>query len=376
MSRLHRLVFPTLILTLVALAAFGIRQVIVGQEDQTRPILPEEAAAIRAAAEVRSHQAVADFVATGQDPCSLPRLESSTDVDTPYQDLPSLVNDADVIVMGRPSANIAQEPAAADTASAMLTTLEVDEGIAGHASAGSITLYSGQSVVGSPDGVARSGLTGGPDFCTPGQVLLFLKATEDPNVYSYALQGWARIEGQNVQAFTIENVFADYRTPEALLAAVRLAADEQGGTPNGRLLCESKRTSEDYQDPIVCPGDTFNPYEAFRFDTVASARISRSVSGPSTAAVTRSELTPDDPTLGAILVALDAELTLAPDEPRPADLVSLFIYPARPVNRRDNFLLEYSPGTGIVQMPHSGGQFPAPPAFVEAMKPFLAPTTQ
>lgn len=225
-SRVQRLFLPAIILGLVALAAFGVRQVIVGQEDPTSPILPGEALRIRATIETRSRQEVSDFVAEAGDPCSLPLLEGLISLSAAYGDLDSLVRNVDLIVVGRPSNNAVEAPPPAATGARVLTTLELDETIMGTVSTNSISIDSGQRVGLEGSRLARIGI-GDPDFCKPGQVLLLLKAPAAPGAYTYASQGWVRIEGASLVPAPFTGAFDGYATADALLDAVRIIAQRQ-----------------------------------------------------------------------------------------------------------------------------------------------------
>jgi hypothetical protein len=214
------------------------------------------------------------------------------------------------------------------------------------------------------------------DLCAPGQVLLFLKETSDPDLFQVGYQGWVRIDGDLVQAAAINDMFDVYSSAQALVADVRQIGEEQRaqGILEGRLLCEWKRTSDAWQDPIVCPGDTFNPYQAFRLaSAVSEASVVPTDPGPSPLSPGGVDLPPGSAQLHGLLAALDVQVTLEPEGPEPDDLIMLSIVPVQPVGNRDNFLFEYSPSIGIIRLSHSGGQFPAPPAFQQAMEPFLAP---
>ncbi|MCH8993471.1 MAG: hypothetical protein IH959_00685 [Chloroflexi bacterium] len=235
-----------------------------------------------------------------------------------------------------------------------------------------LTIDSGQRVSLEGSELARSSIAD-PDLCNPGQVLLFLKRTALPGIYTYAPQGWVRIEGDLIEPAPFSKAFQDYAGAQALLAGIRRIAEEQQaqGLPKGLLVCQSKHTSDTYRDPIVCPGDSFNPYQAFRLGTVSAAFVITTDPGPSDLALSRTDLKYDSPQLTAIMAALDVEVTLDPGGFRPDDLISLQVFTTEPVNERASYLFWYSPSSAMMQMVGSGGQFPAPPAFQLAMEPFL-----
>lgn len=206
----------------------------------------------------------------------------------------------------------------------------------------------------------------GLDACAPEQVLLFLNRTADPGVFAIVgYQGWARIEADVVQAASFNDLFQDYTSAQDLVAAVQQIAQEQQAQslPRGLLFCR------DRWSPLnVCPGDTFNPFQVLGLDSATNAMIHALLPGSGVS----SDLEPG-PQLSVLLGALDIEVTVQPLGVRPDDLISLTILPAQPLGDRDAFLFHYGPSTGIIQLPPYGGQFPAPPAFQQAMAPFLAP---
>ena len=236
-----------------------------------------------------------------------------------------------------------------------------------------LTIDSGQRVSLEGSELARSSFAD-PDLCRPGQVLFFLKWTALPSIYTYAPQGWVRIEGDLIEPAPSSRAFQDYAGAQALLADIRRIAEEQQaqGLPKGLLVCQSKHTSDTYRDPIVCPGDSFNPYQTFRLGTVNEAFVITTDPGPSDLALGRTDLKYDSPQLTALMAALDVEMTLDPGGLRPDDLISLNVHTTEPVNERAGYLFWYSPSSGIIQMPSSGGQFLAPSVFQQAMEPFLA----
>ena len=79
------------------------------------------------------------------------------------------------------------------------------------------------------------------------------------NMEDGLLVKWLVAEGDTVEAATSNELFQDYAGAEELLGAVRQIAQEQADLPKGLLLCQFKRTSPDFVDPLVCPGDSFQP---------------------------------------------------------------------------------------------------------------------
>ena len=397
LTGLRPLLFPGLIAALVVLAAFGVRQVIVGQEAPGQPPFPltteearrlfegdlqseEEArdlaGRVRDWNQERSRASVEEFAATGQDPCSLPFGELVAEPHLPYADIAALANDVDLIAVGRPSANSVRVPDPNAGGAPILTTLELAQTLKGNAGSQAITVESGQYVALDAGQLTRLAVHDA-DLCTPGDVLLFLKGPTTAGAYSYPLQGWVRFDGDAVHSGELgesSSLFITYGTRQEVIAAIQAAVEHEQvqDAPRGALLCESKRTSERFQDPIVCPGDVFNPYQTFQLDKgVLEAYVLTSAPGPSPRIIARADLAPGGDQLTALLAALDSDVAMEPLASSD-DLITLTVSPMEPLGTRDNFTFGYSPSQSIIQMSISGGQFSAPPAFVEAMAPFLA----
>ena len=376
MARLQPLVAITVVLGLVALAAFGVWQVIGGSgeaQQQPNPDSVEELQRLDEARNARDREAIQEFIDAGGDPCSLPTGEFQARYDLPYADLRALINDADLVVLGRPIGNFVDSPAPSSFGGSLLTILEVDDALNGAAPGPSITVAAVDAVMNGVGGLEH--LVGIElDACASDRLLLFLNPTERPDEFSLPYQGWARVEGDAVEAGQLNHLFDDYDSAQALLDAVRQIAQEQQaqGLPKGRLVCESKRISVVYLDPVVCPGDTFNPYQTLRLDTADEALVVTADPGPSPRALGRTDLEPGSPQLSALLSALDVQAELEPEGARPDDLITLHVSTSEPANDHIDYVFEYSPSAEIVRMPLSGGQFPAPPAFQAAMEPFLA----
>jgi hypothetical protein len=173
----------------------------------------------------------------------------------------------------------------------------------------------------------------------------------------------------------LNHLFDRYSTSDALVSAVSQIAQEHQaeGLPKGFLLCQFRRTSTLWEDPIVCPGESFNPYHSFRLASAREAFVLTSDPGPSPASIARADLA--EPRLSALLATLQTEVALEPadgDDLRADDVISLHVSTIDPVNDRTSYTFLYSPSTGMVQMTVSRGQFAAPPAFQQAMEPFLA----
>lgn len=289
----------------------------------------------------------------------------------------SLVNDVDLVVVGRPTQLTVKTPQPWASAGPILATLKVDETLAGVAPGEEITVVSGQRVVEGGPGLLRIGIAD-DGLCTAERMVLFLRRTpSSEQLYNYPTQGWVRLRGETIGAsYGIGEVglFGDYESAAAVIEDVQRIAQQQEsqGIPKGRLRCEAMRPSADYLDPPACPGDTLNPYEAFGLGgEIAEAFVVPTDPGPSARSLGRTDLSPDDPRLLALIQALKLDVTLEPVEVKPQDLI--YFYPT-PKDLSPDALVPsfaYSPSKHIVQLSVMG-QFAAPAAFEEAMQPFLA----
>lgn len=392
MSRARRLLFPALILSLVVLAAFGVRQVIVGQEvtEPPFPLTAEEAQRVSQGQfesdeqgadllgrvfrwnDERSQVAIQQFIDSGGDPCSLPLGELAGDRFLVYPDVQALINDASVIVTGQLVGTFLEAPAPDGFlgASRIVTTVQVDEVLRGASPGPAFSLTSVQGVLLEGTALIRYAASE-LDSCTasPGPVLLFLESTAEPGVYSVGYQGWAHIEGDAVEAAQHNEVFQGYTSAQTLLDDVRQIAQQQEaqGLPKGLLLCR------DVLGPLnLCPGDTPNPFQVLRLNTATNAIIGALLPGPDGKTPVSTDLKPG-PQLSALLGALDVQVTVEPLGLPLADLIEVGLFISEPVGGRSAFVFNYSPSAGILQLPPYGGQFAAPPAFQQAMAPFLAP---
>lgn len=324
-------------------------------------------------ADEAARAAIRDFAEDGGDPCALSPRESHVLQSALYPDLAALVNDVDVVLRAAPVEQTVEAPASHTLAGRVIATLQVQEVLAGSHQGKSIAVDYGQRVMHGNDALVRLSAID-LDLCLPGEVILFLKRTATPDVYAAGFQAWARIDASAISSAAGNHIFEAYASDDALSAAVRDVASEQlsQNVPRGFLLCDAMRSSEAYQDPIVCPGDTFNPYQAFRLDApMSQASVLPTDPGPSPLSLGRIDLQPDGPELNALLTALDTTVVLQPAEPEPDDLIRISIVPVEPIGDRTKISLEYSPSQGIIRVQSSGGQFLATPAFQEAMQPFV-----
>ena len=222
MARLRSLLFPALILGLLALAAFGVRQVIVGRAEPGPPSA-ELAQQALATAGATSEDAIEEFVQSGGDPCSLPLGRLTVDTFsflTDPEDLDTLIDTSDLIVLGTPLGN-ALEPPTGNGRARILTTVLVDETLVGAISEPQITLDSGQSILRGLNELKRVDSTEAGLCTNSSQVVLFLNSTETENVFAVGRQGWARTNNDAVESAPGNDIFAGYSTPTALLSYLR-----------------------------------------------------------------------------------------------------------------------------------------------------------
>jgi hypothetical protein len=240
------------------------------------------------------------------------------------------------------------------------TAMQVDEVVAG-TSPGKTFRLEGGLVLSSVTGTFLR-QSSEPDPCAPGQVLLFLYRFT-PGTYFVTDSGWARVEGNAITTRPAGSAFARYQTADALIRDVEsvYAKQQASGLPKGRLVCESSHATRPVLSALPCPGDTINPYETFHLGPTTSIMISTPDGGqhPLPALPTGSSV-------ADILHTLDLQ-------------TEVYAFDLANVGREDAWLnqegqlgLGYSHTNGAIIIFGTNGQFAAPPAFEEAMKPFLA----
>ena len=372
MYRSRRFVFPMLLLGLIALAAFGVWQVIGGlgeaQEEpalETKSFDPENVPS----RDEEQREIVRQFIESGDDVCSLREGDFGHGAFR-YPDLATLVNGVDLVVLGRAGETVLLPPDPDTIVGRVITTVQVDEVLKGSVPGPSITLESGHRVEGRPGPELSRGSSSKFDICDTGAVLLFLEPSRI--LAEHLLFSWAPIEGEAVEG-SLTGPFEEFQTRQALLSQVRaiVAQQQAEGLPKGRLFCEFNRTPAGLGHPIVCPGENFNPYQALQLESAGGAWVTTEDPGPSLREVANFQLDSGDPQLQALLLALNLDVAVEPAGVRPDDVIRLSVVLAESVRDPANFSFEYSPSSGMIQL-FSSGQFPAPPAFQQAMAPFLA----
>lgn len=326
------------------------------------------------AGEERDWESVEEFIAAKGDPCSLPRVELLATVLAPYPDLATLVNDVDLVVLGRMVSSTARPLAPSDSTGEVLSQFEVEETLVGSAPGGDVTIVSSDRLMLSRGQVERIFPAGGLDPCASSELVLFLKHTWEPGEYGVAAQGWVGAEEGAVSPAPYSTIFDAYPRLDDLAAAVRSLAQEQAsqGIPGGWLVCESERKSQRGLDPIVCAGDTFNPYGLFRLETAEEATLTLIRRRTSGRAVGRVDIDRGSPEFFELLQGLNAEVTLEPSDPQPPDVVRLQISDAEPFAGRTDYHFYYSPADSVVWVTASNAQFIAQEGFRRTIERLLA----
>ena len=101
-----------------------------------------------------------------------------------------------------------------------------------------------------------------------------------------------------------------------------------------------------------------NPYQAFRLSSATAAGAGLVGLQPG-------------PQLSALLSSLDTEVQLEPIDVYFSDATTLRVSVEDSAGEHRSVFFSYVPSAGLIQLEHSGGQFPAPPEFQQAMEPFL-----
>ena len=315
---------------------------------------------------------VQQFVDSESDPCTLPVTDSPGHpaFQDQYSSLSDLINDADVVLVGRVTGTTLEDVRRGTMASAILAEFEIEEVVAGTVAGSSIDIDLGERVTafGYEFRRTRNQL----DSCSSARVLLFADRNYGSGFGARA--GWVNLDSPDLEASPLVGVFAGYTDARALLADVRESAAtlQAQGLPKGLLACQGRYSSEYFIDPIGCPGDRLDISQTFELASVVEAHISTPDPGPSRLAVQYATLKADSVHLSALLSALDFSAVLEPLGPEPPDVirVSLNVKVGREPGRTHAFA--YSP-TGQVIRLSPYGQFPAPPALVQALTPFLVP---
>ncbi len=359
----------------LAVVAFGILTAI-GQEGPG-PVSDQEKQQLQATADSYDLLALADFAQSHGNPCDLDAAESSVDLFNRYRDLPSLVNDVDVVIVGEMGPSTSELPKPGTLASDVLTAVHVGDVLKGTVVGTDVQVDTGARVMRQAGASVRVSLAE-IDPCSTGEAVLFLQRTAEASVYTLNLQGWASISAGRIKETPADGVLDAYSDSADLERTVSQLANnaEAQGLPRGRLVCESQRDSPDRIDPLVCPGDSFNPVQTFGLDGgVAQILVVVTDPGPSSLAISQETLASADSRSDAILLSLNLVAELVPSDQTPDDTIRVTLSLEHRLGERGTVQLDYSPSTGLIQIPQSGGQFEAPASFREAMQEFVARQT-
>lgn len=161
------------------------------------------------------------------------------------------------------------------------------------------------------------------DPCSVGHAVVFLDEAEE-GVYWLASQGFVSFES-GVSAPSLPNdLFKQGAAADSVTADIRrIVSDQQArGVPRGRVLCDSWRDSPSAQDPKACPGDSFNPYEAFGLARVLEVDI-RKLNADRKVLAARGDVPPDTRVLVDMLASLNQTVAVESADDPQGDVVSL-----------------------------------------------------
>lgn len=378
MSPVRTATYAFLILLLLGLAGWGILQVSTREEAQvigaqTEPTEPqaltrEEVIAILDKAIASGRSAVEEFVASGADPCSVESAGSTGIRSTTYESLAALVNDVDLIVEGDLGVSSVLEPPPNVDAARIRTEFNVREVLLGSTSAETITIGAGESVTRSGDRLVRRGR---PHFdqCSGDHVLLFLN--EFAGIFGVAAQGFVTFGDDTVDTARSSDLFASSISADTLRADIRRMVSDQEARdlPKGRLVCDAKRDSDTSKDPMACPGDSFNPFQAFGLARLLEVDIQKL--GEHEVLAARGDLPTDTPSLLSMLALLDRTVSIEPADDPVGNVILLTVTTTTTGTPPSSVRFEYEAGTDSIWLNASGGRFPAPEGFGAALEALL-----
>ncbi len=370
MSLSRRGSYALLILALLGLAGWGLFQTIGAQDEvvDPQPLTLDEQNALFDEAVAKARRAAEDFVSSGGDPCSLVAAESPGHKTPRYQDMESLINDVDLIVEGDVGANSILMPRPNTAAARIRTEFSVGQVLLGSTTAQTIVIETGASVIQNGGELLR---VGNPSFdpCFAGHAVVFLDETEE-GVYWLASQGFVTFSGDMTDGSRSSDLFAPDVKLDDLKADIRRIASEQQarGVPKGRLICDSRRDSESFQDPKACPGDSFNPHAAFGLARVLEIDIQK-LGADGQVIASRADVPPDIPAVIAMLALLDRTVAVQPGDGPQGDVVFLKVITTTTGTLPYVAALTYDAATDSIWA--SGGWFPAPEGFGAALNAIL-----
>ena len=316
--------------------------------------------------------AVQQLVDSGSDPCEVPATAplGHLSYQDQYSTLADLINDVDLVVVGRASGWTMADVRPGTAASVVYAQIEIEEVLAGTVAGSSIDITVGDRVIATGDVFARQPLE--IDSCASGRLLLFANRLYGSEQYMLSSGGWVRLDAPGLETSVIMPVLEGFDDAEALLADVRASAKtlQAQPVPKGLLACQGKRSSRSFLPPAGCPGEQLDLRQAFELSSVVEASVGTTDPGPSRLGVASVTLEADSAELAALLSALDFRVALEPLGPLPPDIIVATLEVNVGGQAPRSHRLAYSPREGVVRLTDS--QFVASPALVEAMKRYLA----
>jgi len=362
--------YVVVVLVLLGLAAWGLLQTIGAQDEAVdpQPLTLDEQNALFDEAVAKARRAAEDFVTSGGDPCSLVAAESPGHKTPRYQDIESLINDVDLIVEGDVGANSILMPRPNTAAARIRTELSVGQVLLGSTTTQTIVIETGARVIQNGGELLR---VGNPSFdpCLVGHAVVFLDETEE-GVYWLASQGFVTFSGDMTDGSRSSDLFAPDVKLDYLKADIqRIASDQQSrGVPKGRLVCDSWRDSESFQDPKACPGDSFNPYQAFGLARVLEVDI-RKLGADNDVVAARGDVPLDTRALVDMLALLDQTVAVESADDLQGDVLTLKVITTTTGTQPYVAAFTYEVETGSIRV--NGGKFPAPEGFGAALNAIL-----
>jgi hypothetical protein len=353
----------TVFLIAVLLAGCG------GSDDAPELTAAEEQALLEEAIATADGD-LATFVATGVNPCGLEITELLAEYSFGYEDLPSLVNDVDLIVDGTFGRSSMETPAPGTIAGNMPVEFDVDDVLLGDSPGGDIVVGAGAGVLMSRDQPRRYHAPW-LDQCAIEQAILFFDGpAEDGRHGVVAIIPFA--DGKS-EADPFRDLVGEGVALEDVKAEILSMIEDQqaAGLPKGRLLCDSRRISITYKDPRACPGDIFNPYEAYALarPLVIDIRLKQADGQPLDS---QRDIPTGSPAALALLSALNLEVLMVAGEEPESDFIELSVITATTGVRPYDVQMDYDIKTDSIWVPVSGGTFPAPEGFREVLEALLS----
>ncbi len=312
---------------------------------------------------------LAAFVATGVNPCGLEVTELLAEYFFSYEDLPSLINDVDLIVEGRFGVSSMEPPEPGKIASRMPVEFEVDDVLLGDSPGPNIIVGAGGGVTMSRDQPRRYHVPW-LDQCAIEHAILFFDGPAEEgvhNVVAHLAFVDERSEADPFRNLLEEGVpVQDVRTD-----ILRMIEEQQAeGVPKGRLQCESRRNSSFYRDPLACPGDSFNPYEAYGLARPLEIDIRR-MGADGQLLGARGDVPTDAPEAIALLATLDRTVLMESGDEPEGEIIELSVITTTTGTPPFDVSLRYEVATDWIWVSLSGGGFDAPEGFGGALEALL-----